>query len=219
MEISTKIERAHVDLLRYLDFRDLGSYVQVAEKWQISPETAKLSIRNGQRMHESQQQLQLRQLKYDGALTNETIRQEIRDFIQSPDDAGPPKNRLIAAIQTLLKGERPVVSDIGGQKVVQYIIDPEVVAMGLKELREAISLAEKPAQNQTTVNIQQNNMGGEGSAAGGDLTYEDRLARVRARQRGERPVIEAQARTIEDVKPVEAELIEPDDKQEGDWGF
>lgn len=183
VDISKEVIKANVDLRRYLRFKDGETLLEIAEADNITPDAAKISLRIGRNMHEAGQLLVLRDLKYTGAIETEEIRAKVRASVSE---------KIVTAVDQLLTGERTVVETnlVTGQVTLHKIVDPEVVSMGITHARKIVSLDEKPAANQTTVNIQQNNNSGsgDGPVSVGGLSYEDRLRNIRLAQTSQRVI-------------------------------
>ncbi len=214
LEIS-KSDRMVADLARYLRFKHGESIIDIAQSEGTDPEAVKISVRKGRNMYEAEQILKLRDLKHTALIETEEIRRDIRRRISK---------QLVDSVERLLQGKRTVVevNKLTGEVTLHEIVDPEVISMGIEHARKSISLDEKPAANQTTVNIQQNNGAGDGSISV-ESSYEQRLARIRARQIGpaSQRVIDVQADEVSESEPakaVEAEIVE-DAKAEDKWGF
>ncbi len=219
LDISKEIEKTSIDLRRYLRFRDGETLLQIAESDQLTPDAVKISLRIGRQMHEASQMLTLRDLKYTGAIETEQIRQQVRDSV---------KDKIVSAVDQLLTGKRTIVETetATGKVTLHEIVDPEVISMGITHARKIVSLDEKPAANQTTVNIQnnQNNSGSEAPTPVGGLSYEDRLRNIRSAQTNKR-VIEAEFETSAE-EPAEADNLTPVEMgtpvataPEKDWEF
>lgn len=199
----TKAEKAGIDLSRYQRFREGESIPEMARRDDVDPATVQRSVRAGQQIYEVQQQLKLRDLKYDTAIENEVLRKALRDKVAV---------QLVEAIETLLSGKRTVVEvdKITGAVSFKEFTDPDVISLGIDHAIKSLSFAERPASNQTIVNVQQNNNpgGGDGSSDGAG-SYEERLERIRSRQRPKSNVINVTATDVteETVTAVEAELV------------
>lgn len=210
-----KIDRATADLARYLRFKHGETFLEIAQSEEMDPKKVEISVRAGRQMYEGQQLLELRDLKHRSLIEAERIREKLRIKVA---------DQLIEGIETLLKGERTIVevNKITGEVTMHKVVDPELIAIGIDKAMKGISLEERPAPNQTTVNIQQNNVNDQSSGSV-EYTFEERLARIRQKQdRAFSPsrVIEASATDVteEPATPVEAVLVD-EAKPDEQWGF
>jgi hypothetical protein len=177
-EVSTALTQFSRDRDRYDRFRAGESVADICVKDGIEPEKALKSISQGRRMVEAEQILELRDLNHSSAVAIARLKTKAR--VQN-------ETLLLDGLEKLLKGERTVASVLKetGEIVTRDITDPEVISMGIEHARKIFSIDERPTQNTTTVNIQNNqqnvteNYGGEGSAA---LSYEERVKRIRNSQ-------------------------------------
>lgn len=203
--LATKIETASVDLNRYFRNQDGESLTEIAAKDNITPHQCTISIRNGANMHEAQQLIRLKALKMEGLLQNEVGRRNLRELIP----------QIRPKVEQLLGGKRTMVevNKQTGEHRTYEIEDPDVIALGLQLLQKLISMEEKPAASQTTVNINQNNMnvdtGGQGTV---ELTFEERLAKVKMDQANR--VIDTTARPVDEDESIDAEVV---DKKGPEW--
>ena len=213
IEVSSHVDKAYLDLERYTKFKDGATILDIADEYKITVGVAKHSIEVGRNLCEADDLIRFRDLRYRGAIENEKIRQNIRDRVSV---------ELVDAIMLLLSGKRtiPQVHKVTGEVTFKEFIDPDIIVQGIEAARKAISLEEKPAASQTTVNIQQNNAGPSEGHAAIETTYEERLTRIRHAQSvsGNR-VIETKATEVDDdpAVAVTAELVveHPDE----DLGF
>lgn len=204
-EWMTRVDIAQKDLQRYLKFRDGLGIVEIAAMEGIDPKAVQSSLRIGRQMYELEQQMRLRDAKYETAIQNEKLRSRIHKRVA---------DQLIDAIDKLLQGKRRIVetNKATGQVTFHDIDDPEVIAMGIAAAQKAISLEERPTSTGTVVNVLQstsNEGGGNGQTT--DLTFEQRLRTIRAAQVRQIPASSetpASRQIIEvEATPVEAELV------------
>lgn len=176
IEISTQIQTHLTDLNRYLRFKAGQTMAEIAIDDRVLPETVKTSVLRGRKAYESEQILVLRDLKYTSAVEGEKIRTETRIRVAP---------QIIDGLELLLKGKRVHVSvqKSTGEFLTMVVDDPEMISMGLEHARKILSLDERPAQNQTVVNIQNNQQNINESPQGSSgLSYEERLKRIRGAQ-------------------------------------
>ena len=174
-----KIDTHIKDLDRYMAFRDGKTIVDIAIDEENDPQEIRQSLIRGRAMFDIEQQMRLKDAKYEGAIENEKIRTAVRKAVHEP---------IVDGLVTLLKGKRTVVekNKITGEIRTHDVTDPEIIALGIEAARKTISLEEKPVPSQTVVNVQQNVAGGDqiaGMGVGG-TSYEERLERIRAIQEG-----------------------------------
>lgn len=195
--------KKYVDVKRYERFRAGESIDQIALSDNIDVDHALKSVRIGWQMFEAQQQIRLRELKYAATIENEEIRSELRNRV---------KEKLIAAVETLLDGERTVVevNKITGEVTIHKFIDLEMVALGIEAARKAISLEEKPQPMQTMINIQNN--AAENPIRTEGMSYEERMERIQIAQ-SSGPQAPAQDPETEPAKVVDVEVVENDTEE------
>lgn len=178
VSVSLAVKNHLTDLNRYLRFRAGETFADLAIADDITPEAAKLSVSTGRRMYEAEQLIELRDLKHQSAIATERIRKKARERTET---------LILDGLETLLSGKRTIASirKSDGEIITQEITDPELISLGLEHARKIISIDERPAQNQTYVNIQNNQQNisesGQGAAA---MSYEERLKRIRNAQTG-----------------------------------
>lgn len=181
IEISKAITTFSKDRDRYDRFRAGEPIPDICIVDGISPEEALKSIRRGRLPVEAEQLLELRDLNHTQALAIARLRANAR--IRS-------ETLVLDGLEKLLKGERTVASVLKetGEIITKEITDPEVISMGLEHAIKIMSIAERPAQNSTIVNVQQNQQNNYGDTPSGPTaqTYEERLKRIRSRQLGEK---------------------------------
>ncbi len=128
---------------------------EIAEKDGITPETAALCIKDIERRIDFSKLRELRILKYEGAISNEKIRNQYRKDLQAATKK---------AIKALLTSG-----------------DAKDKVEGAKLYIKVVSLEEKPVAPQTTVNVQQTNIT-ENSVSGPPQKMEERIAQIRKMQ-------------------------------------
>lgn len=128
---------------------------EIAEKDGITSETAAACIKDIEKRIDFSKLRELRILKYEGAISNELIRNQYRKDLAAANKK---------AIKALL------VSD-----------DPKSKVEGVKLYLKVVSLEEKPVAPQTTVNVQQNNSNIE-TVTGPPMKMEERIAEIRKMQ-------------------------------------
>lgn len=206
VSVSLAVKNHLTDLNRYLRFRAGETFADIAIIDNITPEAAKNSVSTGRRMYEAEQLIELRDLKHQSAIATERIRKKARERTET---------LILDGLETLLSGKRTIASirKSDGEIIIQEITDPEVISLGLEHARKIISIDERPAQNQTYVNIQNNqqniNEGSQGPAA---MSYEERLKRIRNAQVGvtstNEQILEAEIIKSDVVaEPAESEVI------------
>lgn len=216
VDLSLERQTKLTSLNRYLRFKAGESIIEIAQKDNLEIEIARLSIATGRKMYESEQILILRDLKYTSAIEGERIRTETRIRVAP---------QIIDGLELLLKGKRKHVSvrKSTGEFIFVEVDDPEMISMGIEHARKILSLDERPAQNQTVVNIQNNQQniteGNQGGSTG--LSYEERLKRIQNAQKrtvGENDVIDVTPETP--VTPIATRLESEETPQSNDeeWG-
>jgi hypothetical protein len=193
--LPAKIDEASVDVRRYKMVRDHEmTIVEVATIDQVTPAVVQESVKRGRAICEVEQQMALRDARFESALENEKLRKRLRKKLD--------KNQLEEAIDALLTGEKIVVGidPKTGEIHTEKIIDPETLAMGIEAASKILGLNEKPASTQVAINMNTQINNNDGSRAG-ELTYEDMIDRIHERQRGapipaSRQIIETQATEV-----------------------
>lgn len=180
IEISKAITTFSKDRDRYDRFRAGEPIPDICIVDGISPEEALKSIRRGRLPVEAEQLLELRDLNHTQALAIARLRANAR--IRS-------ETLVLDGLERLLTGKRTETTVLkDGQVVTREVVDPEVISMGLEHAIKIMSIAERPAQNSTIVNVQHNQQNNYGDTPSGPTaqTYEERLKRIRSRQLGEK---------------------------------
>lgn len=106
--------------------------------------------------------------------------------------------KLIDSLEKLLDGKRMVVykDKLTGEMKMEEIVDPEMIVMGIEKFCKVTSLEEKPAVQQTVVNVQQNTIPGGGHR----MDFEGMLAKIRREQLEEKQkLIEGAVTDVTDV--------------------
>jgi hypothetical protein len=135
-----------VDVLRFERFREGQTIEEIAESESVCPSTVRSSIHRGAARERMLKMFHLIELKIDGAIENERIRQRIRE---------EHAERLIKAIEVLLSGKRSVLvtHPITGKVTIHEIIDPDVIVMGIEEVIKILGVMEKPVPNPILFNM------------------------------------------------------------------
>ena len=139
--------------------------IEIAEKDGISIESVAASIKDIEKRIDFSKLRELRVLKFDGAISNEKIRNQYRK-----DLAAATKK----AVKSLLNSE-----------------DPKSKAEGIKLYLKVVSLEEKPAAPTTTVNVQQTNAN-ISESSGPPQKMEERIAHIRKMQLEAHKVIDVE---------------------------
>jgi hypothetical protein len=194
-----KVNTLQSDLQRYMLFRQGMSVLDIARQEGADPKMIERSVKTGRGMYEGDQQIRLRDAKYESAIENEKIRNKVRTKVA---------DKLVIKIDELLEGKRPIVETdkLTGLVTIHEITDPDVVAMGIEAAMTVISLKERPMPNQTIVNIQNNQ--GDGRIGGNELTFEERIERIHGAQMGQPPAVEEEIPAGRQVIEVEGRTIE-----------
>jgi len=129
--------------------------VEIAEKDGVSVEHVAASIKDIEKRIDFSKLRELRVLKFDGAISNEKIRNQYRKDLAAANKK---------AIKSLLGSE-----------------DPKSKAEGVKLYLKVVSLEEKPTAPQTTVNVQQTNAN-ISESSGPPQKMEERIANIRKMQ-------------------------------------
>jgi predicted transcriptional regulator len=129
---------------------------EIADKDGITPETAASCIKDIEKRIDFAKLRELRILKYEGAITNELIRNQYRKDL---------KAAVKKAVKALVNSD-----------------DDKSKAEGIRLYLKVVSLEEKPVAPQTTVNVQQNNSNINEGASGPPMKMEERIAAIRKAQ-------------------------------------
>ncbi len=129
---------------------------EIAEKDGITLETATSCIKDIEKRIDFSKLRELRILKYEGAISNELIRNQYRKDLRAATKK---------AIKALLASS-----------------DEKSKAEGIRLYLKVVSLEEKPVAPTTTVNVQQNNSNINETVAGPPMKMEERIAQIRKMQ-------------------------------------
>jgi len=128
----------------------------IAEQDGVSVEYVAASIKDIEKRIDFSMLRELRRLKFDGAISNEKIRNQYRKDLAAANKK---------AIKSLLSSD-----------------DPKSKAEGIKLYLKVVSLEEKPTASTTTVNVQQTNANISESVSGPPQKMEERIAHIRKMQ-------------------------------------
>ncbi len=216
LEISRAVQDHLVDLNRYLRFRAGETFADIALKDNITPDAVKACVRRGRGMYEAEQIIELRDLKHQSAIASERIRKDVREQTQT---------MVVDGVIKLLHGKRTLssINKMTGDILTKEIDDPDVISMGVEHAIKIIGLAERPAQSQTFVNIQNNQQNVSEAPVGSTaLSYEERLQRIRKAQSRtvttEREVYDVEPERSQSEDIPEVPLVQPQEPaKEDDW--
>ncbi len=138
---------------------------EIAEKDGVSVESVTASIKDIEKRIDFSKLRELRRLKFDGAISNEKIRNQYRKDLAAANKK---------AIKSLLTSD-----------------DPKDKVEGVKLYLKVVSLEEKPMAPTTTVNVQQTNAN-ISESSGPPQKMEERIAHIRKMQLEAHKVIDVE---------------------------
>jgi len=164
---------------RLLRYEQGETIEEIAEKDGITPETAAACIKDIEKRIDFSKLRELRILKYEGAITNELIRNQYRKDL---------KTAVKKAVKALVNSD-----------------DDKSKAEGIRLYLKVVSLEEKPVAPQTTVNVQQSNSNINETDGGPPMKMEERIAKIRKMQiEGHAKVIDVEPVPKKKPKPRKA---------------
>lgn len=216
---STVPARVNIDLSRYYRFQAGESEFDIAAKDEIDVKVAMNSIQRGQQFEGERQKSILTRLRFDAAVTNENLRNKVRNRLEGT---------FVDALEKLLIGEKCVVERAKDGKVtIHKYTDPDILSKGIEQYRKTTTMEEKATNMQPLVfNLnQQNNLTPTDdqdepkNRPNERYNFEDRIAKIRRAQRESGEVVsESVEGTLVDDEPEEIEVQEAA-TEESPWHF